>query len=226
MLQSDNLELQISQTKKELESLQNELSTIASSNKNLGNRFILEENILEKEILLVGLEKSREELTIKAPFKGKVYFKDIFKNGQWVNPKDPIFHIYNSDSSKIIAYIEDYNYDYITKIKDGKFISNNGLLEHLDVNIENISKVSLTNIEYPELSSLYNGQIAVRQDNKDCHKLITEKAYFKIKAQLDKNKYNFTTRLDGILHIKSKSSSFMTRAFELSYNTIIKESGF
>jgi len=226
VLESDEIELQIQQTKTELLSLKDELDLIASSKENLGNRFVIEENILEKEITLKGLAKSKEELNIKAAFDGKVYFKNRFKIGQWVNPQDPIFYLYNTNSSYVIAYIEDYNLKYIANSENGKFIANNGVITPLNVDIENISKVSLINIEYPELSSLYNGEIAVRQDSQDGKKLITEKAYFKIDAKLLDNNYKFNTRVDGVLYINSQNSSFITRFFELAYNTVIKESGF
>jgi len=226
VLESDEIELQIQQTKTELLSLKDELDLIASSKENLGNRFVIEENILEKEITLKGLAKSKEELNIKAAFDGKVYFKNRFKIGQWVNPQDPIFYLYNTNSSYVIAYVEDYNLKYIANSENGKFIANNGVITPLNVDIENISKVSLINIEYPELSSLYNGEIAVRQDSQDGKKLITEKAYFKIDAKLLDNNYKFNTRVDGVLYINSQNSSFITRFFELAYNTVIKESGF
>lgn len=226
VIESQSLSLAISQAKNELENLQFDLKMIASNSKNLENRFIIEESIIEKQIELEGLEKIKDELTIKAPFDGKIYFKDTFKVNQNINPQEAIAHIYNSKTSNIIAFIEDYNLEYINKINKSKFIANNGLVESLEANILEVSKVSLTNIEYPELSSIYNGEIAVRQDMQDKQKLITEKAYFKIKAELKDNTYNFKTRVDGVLHLQSEGSSFVFRILQIGYNTIIKESGF
>ena len=227
VLKSEQLDLSISMLKEELETLNNDLKMIASNTKNLENRFIIEEKILEKDIELSGLEKVKKELIIKAPNDGEVNFKNRFKIGQWVNPNEPIFHIYDAKTSNVISYIEDYNIKYLNDdYKNAKFIANNGLMDSLNVRLKSISNVSLTNLEYPELSSLYNGSIAVRQDAQEKEKLITETAYFKITGEILDNKYDFKTRIDGELYLETNSSSFMYRVFNIVYNVIIEESGF
>lgn len=225
-LESDLLNLSISQVQKELDSLEYDLKMIISNTENLENRFVIEERIVEKQIELEGLEKLKNELLIKAPFDGVFYFKETFKVGQWVNPKEPIAHIYNSDSSNVVAFIEDYNLRYITNISSSKFMANSGLISNIDTKIYEISRVSLTNLDYPELSSLYGGEIAVRQDTNEKQKLITENAYFKISADILDSSYDYKTRIDGVLLIESQRSSFIKRLVQIINNTIVQESGF
>lgn len=225
-LESDLLNLSISQVQKELDSLEYDLKMIISNTENLENRFVIEERIVEKQIELEGLEKLKNELLIKAPFDGVFYFKETFKVGQWVNPKEPIAHIYNSDSSNVVAFIEDYNLRYITNISSSKFMANSGLISNIDTKIYEISRVSLTNLDYPELSSLYGGEIAVRQDTNEKQKLITENAYFKISADILDSSYDYKTRIDGVLLIESQRSSFINRLVQIINNTIVQESGF
>ena len=136
-------------------------------------------------------------------------------------------HIYNSSTSDVIAFVDDYDLEYISNDLAGKFIANNGMMKSMDIKINDISKISLTNLEYVELSSLNGGDIAVREDSSSQEKkLVTENAYFKINAQILENNYDLKTRIDGELIININSQSLITRAFLTAYNTIIQESGF
>lgn len=67
----------------------------------------------------------------------------------------------------------------------------------------------MTNLEYLELASINGGDIAVRQDNENKSKLVTETAYFKVKAKILDNNYNLKTRVDGELIVYTHSSSFI-----------------
>lgn len=226
-LTSDELELSINKVKSELQNLENDLKMIASNSKNLDNRFIIKENILEKQIQLEGYLKIKEELKIKAPYDGVAYFKETFKVGQWVSLKEPIMHIYDSKSSQLVAFVDDYDLEYLTNDLNGKFIANNGMINTMDIKINEVSKISLTNLEYQELSSLNGGDIAVREDSSsEQKKLVTEKAYFKIKGEILDNTYDFKNRIDGELIVNTNSQSLITRTFLIIYNTIIQESGF
>ena len=226
ILKSQNLEYLILNTKKELDLLNHELEKITSNEKKLENRFVIQENILEKTQELDGLLKSKDELIIKAPFDGFVYFNNSFKINQWVNPKEAILNIYDPKTSRIIAYCKDSDIYLIKDKQNGKFIANNGELKSLDAKIYNISNISLTSIEYKELSSDYGGNIATRPTNdKNNPNPISEQAYFKIEANIEQT-IDLKTRIDGEFIINAEGKSILNKFIYLVYNTLIKESSF
>lgn len=229
-LESENLEYRIKYTKEELNLLKHEVDQIAANSKNLENRFIIEENILKKEEELKGLLKTKDELIIKAPFDGVVQFNDTFRENQWVTPKEAILNIYNNKSSKIIGFCKDRDLKSIIPNAKGKFIANNGQLKNFETKVETISNISLSNLDYKELSSIYKGNIATREskDAKGNTNLISEEAYFKIESKIinSEDTKELRNRIDGELIVQAESSSIIKKAFLFAYNILIKESSF
>ena len=56
--------------------------------------------------------------------------------------------------------------------------------------------------------------------------LVSEKAYFKIEADIKNFDLNIKTRIDGIIILDAKDSSFIKDIFDEIYNVLVKESGF
>ena len=227
-IKSDDLDFKISSTKQELVILNIDYQKMASDTEILKNRFILKESIIRKEEELEGLIKLKNNLEIKAPFDGIVYFNDNFKPNQFVNKKEPIFTIYDSNTSQLTAYCDDVNYKYLKESSKGKFIANIPDMKTIEAKVTKISKISLQNLEYIELSSLYGGEIATResQEKSSQDKLISEKAYFKVEGSIINLQQSLKTRVEGEFVIESEYSSFIIKILKSAYNIIIKESGF
>ncbi len=224
---SEELEFNIKKLQNELDLLLEEYKKQAANRDILDNKFVLQENIYKKEKELKGFLETKESLNIKAPFSGIVYFNDIYNLEQFVNTKEPILTIYDSSTSRLIGYCDDIYYKYLINNSKGKFISNIPTLKSFDLTLENISLISLNSLEYEELSSLYGGEIATRESSEENKKkLVSEKAYFKIEADIKNFDLNIKTRIDGIIILDAKDSSFIKDIFDEIYNVLVKESGF
>jgi putative peptide zinc metalloprotease protein len=193
----------------------------------LDNKFVIQENIYKKEKELQGFLEIQSLLDIKAPFDGVVYFNDSYNVGQYINTKEPLLAIYDTSTSRLIGYCDDENYKYLKNSAKGKFVSNIAEIKSFDLTLENISLISLTNLEYEELSSVYGGEIATRESNQDNKRsLVSEKAYFKIEAKINNLDINLKTRVEGTIILESQSSSFVRNVFNKIYNFLVKESSF
>ena len=224
---SEELEFNIKKLQNELDLLLEEYKKQAANRDILDNKFVLQENIYKKEKELKGFLETKESLNIKAPFSGIVYFNDIYNLEQFVNTKEPILTIYDANTSRLIGYCDDIYYKYLINNSKGKFISNIPNLKSFDLTLENISLISLNSLEYEELSSLYGGEIATRESSEENKKkLVSEKAYFKIEADIKNFDLNIKTRIDGIIILDAKDSSFIKDIFDEIYNVLVKESGF
>ena len=228
-IESEELEFNIKKLKEELDLFQDDLKKEAANKEILDNKFILQENIYKKEKELKGFLEIKELLTIKAPFDGIVYFNDTFNVKQFINTKEPILNIFDTKTSRLIGFCDDVYYKYLKENTKGKFISNIPELKSFDLELKEISLISLSNLEYEELSSLYGGEIATRESSDENKKnLVSEKAYFKIEASINNFDIDLDlkTRIDGTIILDSKSSSIVKRAFDSAYNFLIKESSF
>lgn len=226
-IKSEELEFNIQKLQNELDLLLHDYNKQAAIRDILDNKFILQENIYKKEKELNGFLEIKELLNIKAPFSGIVYFNDIYNIEQYINTKEPLITIYDSNTSRLIGYCDDIYYKYLINNSKGKFVSNVPELKSLDLTLQNISLISLTNLEYEELSSLYGGEIATREATEENKKkLVSEKAYFKIEADVENFNLDLKTRIDGIIILEVENTSFMKKIFDRIYNILIKESGF
>ncbi len=226
-IESEELDFNIKKVKKELEILNIDLNKINVNKDLLNNRFVLEENFSKMKKELEGLYKLRDSLKLKAPFSGTIYFNDDFKIKQYVNKKEAILTIYNNRSSKVVGFCEDVDYQYLNEYSNGKFISNIPNVDTIEVFMDKVSNISLVNLEYEELSSVYGGKIATRQSQEKNQKaLVSEKAYFKVEAKIENLDINFKTRVVGELIVESEKSSFVTKIWKKLYNVLVRESSF
>lgn len=226
-IESQELEFNIQKSQNELNLLLQDLKKLAANKDILDNKFVLQENIYKKEKELKGFLEIKDLLYIKAPFEGVVYFNDIYHSEQYINTKEPILTIYDINTSRLIGYCNDVDYKYLKEYVEGKFISNIPKLNSFDLTLENISLISLSSLEYEELSSLYGGEIPTRESTEQNQKkLISEKAYFRIEAKIKDFDLNLKTRINGTIIIKTRNSSFIDKIFKSIYNILIKESGF
>lgn len=225
-VESEDLNYRLNQANRELEVLLVNQKREAASIDILRNKFIIQENIYKKENEIKGLLEVKKSLTLIAPFDGIVNFIDIFKVGQYINKNEAILTIYDLKTSKVIGYCKDTDYKYLIDNAKGKFVSNIPELKSLDIRLSSISKISLVNLEYRELSSIYGGDIATRESTTNDKKLLSENAYFKVEASIVDIKYNLKNRIDGTLIVESQTSSFIQKVGNLLYNILVKESGF
>ena len=85
-----------------------------------------------------------------------------------------IVTIQDPASLRVIAFCSSDKTKYIKDNVEAKFIANSGDIKTLVTSVKNISTISTLYLEYPELSSQYNGNIAVRQSQDK--QLLTEDA--------------------------------------------------
>ena len=223
-IKSAELEYYISKTKLELENLNVSLQRSTANKEILADIFVLKETIIKKQNELDGFIKLQKTLDLKAPFDGVVLFNNKFKVGQYVNQKEVIVTIQDPASLRVIAFCSSDKTKYIKDNAEAKFIANSVDIKTLVTSVKNISTISTLYLEYPELSSQYNGNIAVRQSQDK--QLLTEDANFKVESYPVSNQLNIKNRVDGVLIVNGESSSFLTSSINGLYNILIKESGF
>lgn len=216
-------DLELKQVNKEIKLIELTLDKVASAKDLLNNKFVLQQNLLKLKKKKEGLENLKNEMIIKAPFSGMVYINDNFHKGIWVKQEDKILTLYNPKSLRITAYCEQNDIKFLTNNSNGKLFLDNGE-KPKNVKVTNISNVSLPNIEFLELSSEYGGDIAITKDKNGS--LISQKAYYKIDAELLEVEESHNVRKNGVLIVESKPQSIIEKIYIHILAVIIRESGF
>ena len=222
-IKSFEIEFKITQIKTEIEQIKIEIDRQAGFKENLDKRFILEENLQKKLNEKEGLEKIIKKFEVKANFDGKIYFNDVFKENQWISKKEPIFVLYDNLDYRIVGFCNENDFKLLKENAKSKFIFSSGDIKDISANITTISKVSVPYLEFPELSSDYNGEIATRLENK---KIKTEQAHYKISIDLEKNDLDLRNRKVGVLITQGEASSLISKLYKKTLSVLIRESEF
>ncbi len=214
----------LEEVEKEITFIKLELKKIASTKDRLDNQLVLHEELLRKEKNKEGLLKIKNSLVIKADFDAIVYKNDTFHKNQWVNPKESMLTLYDPKSIKLTAFCKEEDLKYIQNKSKAKFFINSGDFAAIESTVTSISNISLPYINFPELSSDYGGDIAVRQDSKK--RLVSEKAYYKVNAKLNDFKTIYKIRKDGVLIVEGEALSILSKVHTKVLAILIRESGF
>ncbi|MGA1931640.1 site-2 protease family protein [Arcobacter sp. YIC-464] len=222
-LNSSEKQYALKQLDKKINLVELKLNTVDSNQKSLDNKIVLEEQLLkllrEKESIL----KQLNSFEIRASFDGIIYKNEDIQEGIWVDEKQPLFTLYNPSSFEIIAYCKEENYSYIKDSKNAQLLLDNGI-KKIESEVLEISTYSLPNIEFKELSSIYDGEIAANKDENE--NLVSQKAYYKVFAKPIGFTSEVLYRQKGVLIVDSKPQSIIEKLYIKVLSTLIKQSDF
>ena len=224
-LSSPSLSFKINQTIGELSLAKIKINNALQSKANRQQLLSLrsEKNKLETEI--VNYEKIKSSLVIKAPFNSEIAYLPKFKEGQWINQKEPLVSLVDKKTKIIIAFISEKNIAKLDPSKDIFFISSHIDSPKIKLSISSISKSPVTNFNlFPIVTSLYGGPIAARENaNVD---ILSEQAYYIITMNAFNNIDMIDQKMLGSVNIAISPTSFAEQIYKFVYATLIKELSF
>lgn len=174
---------------------------------------------------LAGLGQQLEELTVRAPFSGKVVFLDEWVTShQWLHTKIPVLQIASTDSIQIEAYIPATDLNRVTPGNKGIFYPDDLSQPSVELEVSRISPVGAQIMATDYLSSVYGGGIEVTRDQSG-HAVPVQGAYRVIFIPLAET-VNIDRVLTGSVRLDVKGRSYFTRFWNAFWNVVIRESGF
>jgi putative peptide zinc metalloprotease protein len=219
ILKSKELEQKIEELKINIELLELKINTINNNKNILETNIILQDELSKKRFELYSLNESQKNLILTANFDGIIKIENIYEN-MWVNQDSKLFEIFNPNTPIITAFCTKHDKQLINNQNNAVFIANNNT-DKIEATINNISNISTLKIEYEELTSKFNGDIAVVEKEKD---LISNNTYFKV--YLNTNINNIQNRQKGVVIIDSEPSNIINRFYLKVLSILIRESGF
>ncbi len=223
-LESRELLQQIKTASIKRELLQTQLKR--QNNISVNDILLLEQKLLSLETVLEGLYRLQSKLTIIAPIKGNVRDMANLSLDQWINNKDKLINIINSDTQSVIAFIPEEHLNKFTLDSVATFISSTGQHDAIHLRALAIDESAISKLPYPSLSSQHGGPIATREASGEASTYNPEKAYYKINFTPLDMKQNIKLQIPGFVHVAGKKHSLFDNFITYVAGIILQESGF
>jgi putative peptide zinc metalloprotease protein len=172
---------------------------------------------------LKGLHDAHDKLTIHARFNGHIRdLSDSLRSGEWLAKDEPL-GVVISPGHLVIAYAEEADLQRLQQGASGIFYPDGGDLAPILVNVLNIDSSGTRQLTLAELSSRYDGAIAVREDKQ--HHLIPEQGVYRLLLQVKNTSITLPNTVRGRLSLTTPAESISGRLLRSALAVIIRESG-
>ena len=180
-IRSDELDSQILAAEIEVKSLTNRLERIARVEEDKQQSEIIEYSLERAKKSLQGLKRRAVALDISSPITGKIVDVAPLAVGQYVGVDQALYSVVDPTSFGLIAYIPESQVESIALGTSAVFIADSGERLPAEFRVTAIKQLGSTRLNYPELASLYGGDIAVRPGaDRD---LIMEETHYEINLE-------------------------------------------
>jgi putative peptide zinc metalloprotease protein len=220
-----SLEHDIESTARRMRLLELQLRRYANSRDDLSNKLVTEQKLGEMQSRLSALMARRAELTLRAPAAGYLQLSRPISVGQWVQPSEQLFFIFDKQRPQIVAFISEGQMHRISRDSAATFIANDGIHETLRAHIATIEETAIESVTYYEMTSEHGGPIAVRQDTSD-GALRPEEAYYKTLAHPIVQSDSVNHNIIGELHIETAAYAPFNALWNGIAALLVRESGF
>ncbi len=190
----------------------------------LGFRQTDEQELQQHLKKLEALKEKQKQLTIYAPFSGKII--DEAENlavNQYLPADSYLFEIIKNNQQIIEAYVPEEDYQAIKKDHQALFYADNFALTPIKATIVKVDKSRSKNITTPYLTSLAGGELLVSEEN---HALILNDSYYRVILKPQENLKQLPLQLRGTIHLEGNSTTIFNQIFIKLSAVFIRESGF
>ena len=173
-----------------------------------------------------GLQALQKQQQILAPFSGILtQLAEHLTPGRWLRREQPLAHLHQPGEEQIRAYVDEDRLQHIEVGQKGLFFPKDPTLPTFPVRVVNIELSALARLEWPHLASVYDGPLAVRQD--DTERLIPENALYRIHLNLEDSSPTVPKAiLLGEVSLLGKKTRLGTRVWHAVMAVLVRESGF
>ena len=173
---------------------------------------------------LTGLRDERGQLSLGAPFAGKVVFRnDNIMPGSWVAAKEKLYTIADMSRSRVETYVGEKDLGRIAKGAHARFIPDILEFGAMDCTVAGIDRVNVPFLEDHSLASLYGGPIPAQLDRQN--EPIPIAPLFRVRLDNCAPPRVPPLRLRGVAHIDAERKSFVIEALRHAYFVVLRESG-
>ncbi|MBF0622950.1 MAG: efflux RND transporter periplasmic adaptor subunit [Magnetococcales bacterium] len=223
-MSSPDLTFEKDQALTRIQSIRAQIASLIAREKQLSSRQILEQQLAETMATLQGVKEQLSKLVITAPFDGVIAELDeTLRAGRWLNEDQQLGLLINPRQAQVAAFV--YEND-LTRIQLGGFAKlypENPDLEPIPLTVRSIDPSNTRIIEEMYLSSIYGGDIAVRQGEKG--EMISNETIYRVLLQPPESFPLPAQAMRGTVQMQGTPLSLIERAWTVVSAVVIRESG-
>ena len=211
-------------TQLSIERVSQQLSRIAVDEMNRAQSLVLRRELASLKAKLAGLQKEQQELMVRAPIDGVVAQMGAnLHMDRWLGKNDLIALVTSHVGLVARGYVSEADLSRIDEQSHGRFVPDDLTRRTFPVHVTAIAKTGASQIEISELSSNYDGPIAVTQDNR--RQLRSSLAQYEVEMEpADVTPPEF--RLRGVVELRGSGESVAAKVWRRAVQVLVREGGF
>ncbi|MEW5729664.1 MAG: HlyD family efflux transporter periplasmic adaptor subunit [Pseudomonadota bacterium] len=172
-----------------------------------------------------GLLDERRRLSVKAPVAGTVVeASPILRPGLWVGRDIPLAYVADRARPEITAFLAEEDLARLAVGAEARFVPDDPALASHPCVVRSISDVNVPELDFPMLSSLHGGPLAVREDAD--RRAVPTKGLYRVELDFTGPPPLLDKAARGLVVAEGERRSLLGRAFDVVAAVLIRESGF
>jgi putative peptide zinc metalloprotease protein len=219
------LQQELRTTEIEAELTRYRLARVLADPQNLVDRGILQSQLAALEAKRDGLARRQASLIVRAPFDGTVIDIDPQVHlGRWISRKDQLATIAGASGMAARGFLSGGDRGRLDVGATGHFIPDDLTQSSLPVQLTSIASAGASEIDIPQLTSEYHGEIAVHPQNvHERLRLSPVSAQYAITAEVSGKAFSETVR--GVVVLNGKGESIAGRVWRQVVKVLVREAG-
>jgi putative peptide zinc metalloprotease protein len=201
------------------------LARVQADPQNLVDRGILQSQLAALEAKRDGLIRRQSSLIVRAPFDGTVVDIDPQVHvGRWISRRDQLATIADTSGMTARGFVTGSDRGRIETGAQGWFVPDDLSLSRLPVRLSSIASAGAAEIDIPQLTSEFHGEIAVHpQSGHERVRLSPVAAQYAITAEATETPLSQTIR--GVVVLDGKGESIAGRVWRQVVKVLVREAG-
>lgn len=220
-LKSTELDNQIIAAQRRIELVSALLSRIAADASDRNQKIVLDTELKQWQEELAGLEIQKNDLQLKAQFDGVVTdLVDDLHPGRWVGENTRLGTLVSNEGGRIRGYVTASDVGRIKEGAEALFVSDVPEHDHTTGVIRIVDSANADNLTIPELTSHYDGPIAVNQTTDEFKPL---NAWYHISVDMNSDHSTTSRVVRGTLLADGTAESLASRFWRRAVHVVLRE---
>ena len=206
--------------------IESRIDRTGSDDQDRASLIVLTNELKQVKEELDGLRRIKDQLTVRAPFTGKVADLDPeLHKGLWVNPKAPMAVLQSGTTPRIKGYVDEQNVFRFVAGTKAKFVPDNPELPIVVAEVSGVAEASSEQLDEPYLALPFGGSIAIEEADKKKLRP-TQAAYAVALKPADSGSVSVPQKVvRGVAIIDGEPQSFFDRAKRQVLKVLVREMG-
>jgi len=187
-------------------------------------RVLLQEQSMLKE-RLAGLAAQQHDLTIKAPFAGRIAELDPVHPGQTVSARETLALVRSRDGWRVRGLVPESDIWRIRIGSEARFIADAGIGVQVQAQIVSIGAAPVSAIDPIELAAVHGGTVPAEIDNRG--RAVSTQSHYAVDAEVSEILAPGIAHQSrrGVLIVDGARESFLARFWRHALKIAVRESG-